>query len=375
MVAPKEMGSKPSSLHRMLAYCRASRSSVPVLLPRAQAASYSRPPVAPPVLRLVYDAEVGFVELGDPPAGDGAAEAGLVGDEVALAVGPLLGHGFGGDLARAFELDVTVVARGRGADFVDDVHQDLGAIRRQALAGNGVVGEHFLGGLGGGHEGFAVTDGAGTLGAAYGDGLEVLGSHDGADPGTAGGAVQVIDDAGVFDAVLAGAADAGDADLRVLVAFLDGFFGLEDGLAPQMAGILEFDFVVFDGQIDGLGTLAFEDDHVPAGEFEFGTEVAARVGAGNGPGEGTLGNDGVAPAGAGGGAGERPGGHDHLVLGGERVDLGVDFFDEVFGGQPPLSEVFLGPLHVEGFAFAGAFGEVNAQYLFGPSHVGLLDGV
>ena len=291
-----------------------------------------------------------------------------------LAVGgALFVHGFAGDLARIFELDVPVVARGQGSHFVDDVHQDLGAVGGQALSGDGVVGEDFLGGTGGGHEALGVLEGgAAAVLAAHGDGLEVLGSHHGADPGAAGGAVQVIDDAGKHDAVFAGAANAGDADLRVLVAALDDFFGLEHGLAPQMGSVFQFGFVVFDGQIDGLRALAFEDDHVPAGEFEFGAEVAARIRTGDGAGQRTLGDHGVAPAGGGYRAGERPGGHDHLVLGGERVDLGVDFFDEVFGGEPALSQILLGPFHVEGFGFAGALGQVNAQYLSVPGHVGLL---
>ncbi len=37
----------PTSLHSRLAYCRASRSPTPLAAPRAQAASYSRPPEAP----------------------------------------------------------------------------------------------------------------------------------------------------------------------------------------------------------------------------------------------------------------------------------------------------------------------------------------
>ena len=46
-VAPKEIGSMPCSLQIRLAYCRASRSPTPLAAPRAQAASYSRPPEAP----------------------------------------------------------------------------------------------------------------------------------------------------------------------------------------------------------------------------------------------------------------------------------------------------------------------------------------
>ena len=46
MVAPKEIGSRPCSLHNWLAYCNVSKSFTPLAAPRAQAASYSRPPDA-----------------------------------------------------------------------------------------------------------------------------------------------------------------------------------------------------------------------------------------------------------------------------------------------------------------------------------------
>ena len=46
-VAPKVIGSKPSSLQIRLANCKASRSLTPFAAPNAQAASYSKPPLAP----------------------------------------------------------------------------------------------------------------------------------------------------------------------------------------------------------------------------------------------------------------------------------------------------------------------------------------
>jgi hypothetical protein len=58
-----------------------------------------------PVLRLVLHREVALVDLLDAAAGDGAAEAGLVGDQVLLAVGGARrGHGLGRDVLGAFEL-------------------------------------------------------------------------------------------------------------------------------------------------------------------------------------------------------------------------------------------------------------------------------
>ena len=65
--------------------------------------------------------------------------------------------------------------------------------------------------------------------------------------------MQVIDDAGIHDAVLAGAANAANAHLRVLVTLLDDLFGLPHRLAPQVGRIAQFDLVVFNRQVDRLG--------------------------------------------------------------------------------------------------------------------------
>jgi hypothetical protein len=111
-------------------------------------------------------------------------------------------HGLPGDLAGLLELDVTVVVGGQGPHFVDDVHQDLGPILRQALTRDGVVGEDPLL-LGGNLEKLRdVANARQALGPADRHGLEVLGAHHGPDPRAPGGAVQVVDYARVEDAVL-----------------------------------------------------------------------------------------------------------------------------------------------------------------------------
>ena len=98
-----------------------------------------------------------------------------------LAVGrPLFGHGLGRNLARALELHVAMIARRQRAHFVDDVHQHLGAEGRQALTGDGIVGQHFLGRRRRLHEGLRILDGAGPLGTAHRHRLEVLRTHHGA---------------------------------------------------------------------------------------------------------------------------------------------------------------------------------------------------
>ncbi len=98
-----------------------------------------------PVLGLVLDGEVTLVDGGDAPAGDGAAEAGGVGGQIGLAVAlARLVHGLAGDVRGTLELDLAHVAGRQGADLVDDVHQHLGAVGRQSLAGDRVLRQHLL---------------------------------------------------------------------------------------------------------------------------------------------------------------------------------------------------------------------------------------
>ena len=60
--------------------------------------------------------------------------------------------------------------------------------------------------------------------ATHGDGLEVLGAHDRAEAGAARDLVEVVDDAGVADEVLAGGTNLGDADLLVAEFLTDRGF-------------------------------------------------------------------------------------------------------------------------------------------------------
>ena len=86
------------------------------------------------------------------------------------------------------------------------------------------------------------------------------------------------------------------------------------------------------------------------------------------PRERTLGDDGVAPAGRGHGARERAGGPDQLVLGRQRVDLGIDLRRVVLGAQPARADVGACPLHVQRFGLDGARRQVDAENLSSPGH-------
>ena len=159
------------------------------------------------ILRAAGDRVMGAVDGRYPPAGNGAAETGGVAHQIGLAVGcPGFGHGLGGNLRRALELDVAVVAGRKRPGFVDHVHQNLGAVGRQSLARHGVFRQHLLARGGGLEESRHVVDGN-ALGAPDGNGLQVLRPHHRADAGTPGGAVHVVDDAGEFHTFLTGHAD------------------------------------------------------------------------------------------------------------------------------------------------------------------------
>ena len=144
-----------------------------------------------PVLRAVLDAEMGVVDARNPATGDGAPEAGGIGDQMRLAIGqPLLVHGFAGNLAGFLELHVAMATRRQGAQFADHVHQRLRANGRQALAGHRVFGQHFLAGSGCCHERRNVVDSRNLLRTANRHHLQVLRTHHRANAGTARRPVQ-----------------------------------------------------------------------------------------------------------------------------------------------------------------------------------------
>ena len=196
---------------------------------------------------------------------------------------------------RAFELHFAVIARWQCASFVDDVHQNLGAVSWQTLARNRVGLQNFLASAGCGHESFAVFD-LDAAGAANRDRLNVLGAHHGANARAAGRAMQVVDDAGVHDFLFASDADGCDVHHRILMLLLQPSIRVPDAGAPDRGSVLDLAFAVDDRDIDRLGALAFQDDHIPAGELEFSAEVAAGVRTGDSVGERSFGDDRIAPA-------------------------------------------------------------------------------
>ena len=336
---------------------RAKRPGRLVLQPAADAV----------ILLAALDREMVRVHLRAPLAGNRAAETRRVGHQIGLAVGrPWFGHGLAADLGRAVELHAVGIARRQGADLVDDAHQHLGAESRQAFTGDRVFRQDLLGALGRLQEGHRVLDRHADR-AAHDEGFQVFRSHDRADARTSRGAVQIVDHGGEQAAAFAGLADRRDLGFFT-VAFQQRLFGVPSACAPEVAGVLQFRLVVFDRQIDGLGGLAFENHHVPAGVLQLGAEESAGVRSGDGAGQRALAHHGPAAAGRRRGSGQRAGREDELVAGRQRVDLRVGFLDKIFGRQAALPEISLRPFHVQRFALAGARTEVHSQYLLRPGH-------
>jgi hypothetical protein len=230
------------------------------------------------------------------------------------------------------------------------------------------TGQYPLGGRGRLHETARVAQIADPERAAHDNRLEMLGSHHGADPGTAGRAVPIVDHCRVQAALLGRAPDTGDTDGRVLVAGVEDLVRLPHRLAPDLVRRAQLRVLVLHVQVDRLRGAALEYEHVPAGLLHLGADEATGVGAGDGAGQRALGDHRVTAAGRGHGAGQRAGRHDQLVVRAEGVRRGVDLLDQVLGGQPALAQVLHRPVHVEWLGTAGAGSEIDAQDLALPGH-------
>ena len=188
----------------------------------------------------------------------------------------------------------------------------------------------------------------------------MLRCHYRAYAGAAGSPVHVIDHAGESATVFGAGPYRGKVDQRILVGLLDGLFRFPHGPAPQVSGGQQACPFVFDMEVNGFRRPAFQDQQIIAGKFQFGAELAAGVGTGDGIRQCALGDDGIAPAGGGHGAGQGSGCKDYFIFRRQGIDTGVDFFKQVFCPKSPLSQVGLRPFLVQRFDGAVQFGQVDA---------------
>ena len=110
------------------------------------------------------------------------------------------------------------------------------------------AGERLGGPAGRRHERLAVVH-ARSHRASNSDGFQVLRAHHRPDTRATGGAVQVVNDAGVAIAILAGRADRGDAHERVIVMLFDRSFDVPDTLAPKVIRGHQGRVLIFEMQI------------------------------------------------------------------------------------------------------------------------------
>ena len=122
--------------------------------------------------------------------------------------------------------------------------------------------------------------------SAYSHGLEVFGAHDAAHSRAAVEVLHIVADVGEANQTLTAGADTGNAHPGLPCFFFDFFKGLIIVQPPDAGGVAQTGLAVHDAQIDGLFGFTANDDGVIAGEFEFGTKIAARFGLAEAVGQG-----------------------------------------------------------------------------------------
>ena len=228
-----------------------------------------------------------------------------------------------------------------------------------------VVVEGLVGGVDRLIEGRPIRD-LDALGSPHGDSLEVLGAHDGPHAGPPGRAAGVVHDAGVADHVLARGADARHLGPQRggLLHRLDGLLGVK---APYLCGIPQLHLVIVDEEIDRLGGLALDDDHVVARVLEAAGKIAGGGRVGDGPGERRLGHHDIPVGGRGARAGQGAGHEEHLVLRAVRIDGGIDLVVQVLHPEAATADVVLGPLPIEVLDRDLGLGEIDTQHFPHPA--------
>ncbi len=173
------------------------------------------------------------------------------------------------------ELHITVVAGRQGSVAAGHIHHGDGAVVGQPHAPFG-AGQYALEFSRRCHKRLRVLHGD-TVSPTNGNSFELFGAHHRTDPGTAGSAMQIVDDAGVAATGLPRRADGGNTDQRVSVRLFDSWLGVPDGLAPEIIRRQQFGFVILDVQVYRRSCASFENQQIPACHFQLTTELAARI--------------------------------------------------------------------------------------------------
>ena len=167
------------------------------------------------VLWFVFYGEVRWIDFGTTRTGDRTTETGVVGNQIRLAITLAhLRHCLGADIVSAVKLNILAIASWQGANLVNDVHQHLCAVCRQAGTRHRMLGQDFLSSIGGFHKRHWI----GNLDAhrtAYDHRFEILRSHHRTNARPTGSTVEIVHDAGIKNAVFSGEANRGHTYVRV----------------------------------------------------------------------------------------------------------------------------------------------------------------
>ena len=233
------------------------------------------------------------------------------------------------------------------ADLIENIGQNVGAVEAQAGSANGVLldlvtcfhhGKFKVLGVGAGHR--APADDSNSL--------QVFRAHHRAHAASAGGAVQIVHDAGEQHLVLAAWADARDLGI-ILGLGANGIRGVRHVLAPNMRSVANLDALILDPKIDRLRGRTLEDDSVVPGEFQFGSPDATGMRGRNGARERSFGHNGVATGGRSVRTGQRTWQEDQLVLWRQRVDFWIDLIGHDLRAEAARPDIFLGERRIQRF--------------------------
>ncbi len=201
-------------------------------------------------------------------------------------------HGLFSDLIEALGLDIIgiftlVVLEIAGPDSspgigcTPDKRCSQGSLGLTHLGAGNLVDEAFIV--------FQGFDRAGDLyvhGAANRHGLEVLGSHDTSHPRPSGRILDAGHNVGKPDQILSGRPDDATLDFLIPQLLPDGPLGVGRGLAPDVAGIPNFDLAIMDINVRRIFGFTFDDKVVKTGPGQFRCEKTTHICAAEHTGQG-----------------------------------------------------------------------------------------
>ena len=201
-----------------------------------------------PVFLTVLNRKVVFSDMRDSAAGNGAAEAGFVGQQIGMAGLIGLEHGFGINLVIAIKLDLLEIVGWQTSKLLHGIHHGVGTVLRQA---SGPLGQKIFHLVGDFHEPLGIFDPHAAR-AANRDGLEVLCAHHRTDTRPPSCPMQVVHHRRIAHAPLTRHTDRGDLEHGIMVLFFDPLVGLPDRLAPDLVSARKTDLVSFNKEVHRL---------------------------------------------------------------------------------------------------------------------------